>query len=134
MLDTNVVSALISPHADPRLDAWLAQRTGEPAIVPVVVIAEIRFGIDLLPHGRRRSDLETRFESVLRPGGGVAVAPVDGAAANRAGAYLALRRRLGRPATLADMMIAGEHGAAIATRNVRDFEGLGLTLHDPWAP
>lgn len=70
------------------------------------------------------------------PSSRIAICELDEQAALKAGRFLAAREAQGRPVEDADMMIAGiaaELGASIATRNVRDFEGLGLTVVDPWA-
>lgn len=60
----------------------------------------------------------------------------DGAAAMRYADLVATRRRQGRPMASFDLMtaaIALAHGASVATRNIADFEGCGVTLHDPWS-
>ena len=60
---------------------------------------------------------------------------VDEAAADAHAEIAAQRRLLGRPISQSDAMIAGivhAHGATLATRNIRDFEGCAIALVDPW--
>ena len=137
ILDTNVVSGLMHTPVDEPLRRWLSLRAGEALAVTAVSVAEIEYGIHRLSPGRRRTSLAQKFDAVIDPAGPITLLPLEEAAARRAGAFLAAREAQGRPTSDADMMIAGiaaVRGAPVATGNVRDFEGLGLTIHDPWAP
>ena len=136
VLDTNVVSAMMRSPVDAQLQQWATQ-VQESFLVTSVSIVEIQYGIERLPVGRRRTYLEKQFEKMRDPSSRIAICELDEQAALKAGRFLAAREAQGRPVEDADMMIAGiaaELGASIATRNVRDFEGLGLTVVDPWAP
>jgi hypothetical protein len=60
----------------------------------------------------------------------------DELAAHEAARVAAEQRRRGRTLEIRDVQIAGvalARKAAIATRNVRHFEGLGIELIDPWS-
>lgn len=137
VLDTNVVSELVRPAIDPRVRRWLAANSGTPMAVTSISVFELQFGVERLPVGRKRSDLQARLDAFLTPKAGLSLRRLDSASARRGAALMAQRVRQGRPVGEADMMmiagIAAEYGAALATRNVRDFEGLGLALIDPWA-
>ena len=134
VLDTNLVSALMRTPIDAPVAGWMSARAVDELAVTTISIFEIAYGIERLPRGKRRTALEGQFAAVMSAQAFVLHVLSD-AAAPRGGALLARRRAMGRPGTNADMMIAGiaaELGASIATRNVRDFDGLGLTVIDPW--
>ena len=136
VLDTNVVSAMMRSQIDPPLAKWLSTLGAEPLGLTAVNVAELVHGFERLPVGKRRSDLVNRFEEFVGGSAPFLILPLDAASGRRAGVLAALREQLGRPVRMADMMIAGicaEHGAGLATRNVRDFQGLDLNVRDPWA-
>lgn len=115
---------------DAAVDQWFAAAEEELATTTVTVM-EIEFGIARLRPGRRRTDLAIRLAALLSA---MKPLPLDVAAARRGATFRAQREAQGRPSSLADMMIAGivaAHGASLATRNISDFEGLGLTLVAP---
>ena len=102
----------------------------------MITIAEIEYGIARLPQGSRSSELAERFGALTDPESGMMVLPLNDSAARRAGHFRYRREALGLGAQFADLMIAGiaaEAGAAVATRNVADFSGVGVEVIDPWA-
>lgn len=132
VLDTNVVSELMKAAPDPMVRDWLRRCEAETFCLSAVTVAEIGFGLNRLPAGRRGTDLHGRFEAFAEA---LTVLPLDEAAAREAGRLRALRVARGLAAQPSDMMIAGivaVAGAALATRNVRDFEGLPIPIQDPW--
>lgn len=129
-LDTNVISELAKPECDPRVLAWAATFDSRDLFLPAPCWAELRRGIELLPSGRRRDALATRVTALVDELGGVL--PFGRAEAD---AYGALTTEPGRPRPTVDAMIAAvcrTHDLPLATRNVRDFEGCGIDLVDPW--
>lgn len=103
-----------------------------PLTTTAVTIAEIEFGLQRLPNGRRKIDLHTRFETLISA---LPVLALDEPAAREAGRLRAMRQSVGSPSQPSDMMIAGvtaAAGAALATRNVKDFAGLPIEIVDPW--
>lgn len=131
LLDTNVISETTRAAPDPNVLAYLA---GEPDLwLSTVVVHELQLGIQLRPAGRRRdqaSDLVKALVSTSRR-----VVPVGPAEAEHAAELRARARRSGRTLHLADALIAATAGLrrlALATRNTRDFEGLGVQLINPW--
>jgi tRNA(fMet)-specific endonuclease VapC len=62
LLDTNALSDVMANHAP--MKAHMANHTG-PTLTSVIVVGEIRFGLDRLPVGKRRSDLETKARNSL---------------------------------------------------------------------
>ena len=136
LLDTNVMSALMQRDADATVVAWLDMQPPESIWTTAVTVFEIRFGLEILESGRRRRSLEETFERMLEDDLEGRVVPYDDAAAHTAARIAADRRRIGRTIEIRDVQIAGiaaARKAAIATRNVRHFEGLGPVLIDPWS-
>jgi toxin FitB len=136
LLDTNVLSALMQPQPDAKVVAWLDSLPPESIWTTTITVFEVRLGLELLEAGRRRRYLEEAFSKVLEEDIEGRVLPFDAPAAQAAGCLVAERRRAGRPIEIRDAQIAGiavARKAALATRNVRHFEGLGLALVDPWS-
>ncbi len=132
VLDTNVVSELMKSSPDEQVHKWLLSLDDIRLTTTAVTVAEIEYGLQRLPAGKRRTDLQARFVTLI---GALAVLPLDEIAARRAGQFRAGREAGGTPSTASDMLIAGiatTADAPLATRNVRDFEGLPLKIVDPW--
>ncbi len=136
ILDTNVLSALMRQTPDAKVVAWLDQQPRTSIWTTSVTVFEVRFGLQIMPPGKRRSLLIQAFEAVLDK---IAhrVAPFDIAAAQQAGDLMASRHRKGRPGELRDTMIAGivlARHAALATGNTAHFDDLSVPLINPWVP
>lgn len=136
LLDTNVLSALMRREPDKLVVRWLDGLPPESIWTTAITVFEVRFGLEILESGRRRRLLEEAFASALSEDFDGRVLPFDDAAADAAGRLAAERRRAGRVVEIRDAQIAGiatARKATIATRNTRHFEGLGLSLIDPWS-
>ncbi|HEV7368892.1 type II toxin-antitoxin system VapC family toxin [Arenibaculum sp.] len=136
ILDTNVLSALMRESPDQAVAAWLDGLPSESVWTTSVTVFEIRLGIELLAEGRRRRLLEEAFTRSLEADLEGRVLPLDDMAAQAAGVIAAEQRRAGRPVEIRDVQIAGiamARRATLATRNIRHFDALGLTLVDPWS-
>jgi predicted nucleic acid-binding protein len=135
ILDTNVVSELMRTDPAPQVAAWIRGRDRQELRTTSITLAEIRFGIARLPDGRRKqallnaaTDIFRTFEDQLLP--------VDAAAAEHYAIIASNRDRSGRPISGFDALIAAvcrSRGAALATRNLPDFDGTGVEVIDPWA-
>lgn len=135
VLDTNVISELMRPTPSGSVEAWLVRYGREDFHTTVMCQAEILAGIALLPAGRRHEDLQRRAEWVFAQAFTDKILPFDSEATPHFAQIMATRQRTGRRIAPSDAMIAAiarRHGAAMATRNLRDFEGCGIELHDPW--
>jgi predicted nucleic acid-binding protein len=136
LLDTNVVSEFMGASPNPNVAAWLrVQHTSELAL-SAITVGEIRYGLALLPAGRRRASLALAFDRFVSEIIGPRIEPIDGAAAETFGAIMAARHRSGQPLDVADLLIAATaltRGHIVATRNTPDFEGSGVTLINPFA-
>jgi predicted nucleic acid-binding protein len=136
VLDTNVISELMRLEPHPAVVAWIAAQPNATLCTTSINKAEILYGIVALPEGRRRATLLAAAEAMFAEDLADRVIPFDGAAAARYGEIVTMRRRAGRPIEAFDALIAATALAAeagIATRDVAGFEGVGLTLIDPWA-
>jgi toxin FitB len=133
VLDTNVLSGLM--RADETTGIWARQLTDRDLRTTAVNVAEIRYGIERLPVGRKRDQLAAHADAVITQFRGRILA-FDLRSALHMGALLAHREGIGRPLSFPDAQIAAmaaTHGGVVATRNVRDFEDCGLTIVNPWA-
>ena len=132
LYDTNVVSELTSERPDPRVAATLRGRTD--VWLCSVVLHELEYGVQLLTRGRRRDRIiesHRQFISTYQH----QVLQLDRAAAVSAAQVRAHARKIGRPMSVSDALIAGTAMAndlTLVTRNVRDFEGLGVDMVNPW--
>lgn len=135
ILDTTVVSELMRTSPEPAVVAWTATRVFVELYTTTITRAEILYGIAILTAGRRRAALaEGATRMFLRAFTG-RILTFDAAAADRYAEIRSTRRRAGRPISPLDAQIAAiaaVAGAAVATRNVRDFEGCGVEIIDPW--
>lgn len=137
LLDTNVVSAVMARSPDTVVVEWLDRQDTLTLFVSAVTIAEIHYGLEILPEGRRRRSLEDRFGRFVAEGFSGRVVAFEERAAHLYGEIMAARRGAGRPMSILDGQIAAiarAHRLAVATRNVRDFELCGLEVVDPFVP
>jgi len=135
ILDTNVLSALMRHPAEKRVIEWLDKQPRTSIWTTSITILEIRYGLQILAAGKRRSALIQTFEKVLVENIENRVAPFDTVAAQQAGDLMALRHRKGRAGELRDTMIAGivlASHATLATRNTSHFEDLSVRVINPW--
>ncbi len=136
VIDTNIVSELMRAEPSAEVLDWMDTRMRQGLFVTAVTEAEVRAGIAFLPEGRRRRGLEAACERAFGGLFGGRVLPFDSAAAHAYAEIVASRRSIGRPASQADCQIAAiaaSRSMAVATRNVRDFENMGIEVVDPWA-
>jgi toxin FitB len=131
LVDTNVLSELVRPRPNPAVVHWLAAQNR--IHLSVVTLEELAFGVGRAK-GRPAARLRSWFDAL------VAAQPVlmdvTPAVARASGELRAAREARGRRVAMADMLIAATaltHGLTLVTRNVRDFEGCGVTLFDPFA-
>ena len=135
VLDTNVLAELERPVPDPAVMTWFADRAADELHLTATVVAELWYGIELKPEGARRTALAAWLAALLEGGFEGRILPFDAAAARIWGRLMAEGRRAGRPPAVRDAEIAAvalAHGLTVATRNVRDFDALGVAWMNPW--
>jgi predicted nucleic acid-binding protein len=134
LLDTNVWSELLKPRPEDNVRMFLKAIDPAAISLSVITLAEMQYGVFRMEPGRRRSEREqfieglaTMYEERIMPvskGVGQRWAELRGDSASR-----------GRPLPVIDALIAAtalHHDLTLVTRNVRDFEGTGVKLADPW--
>ena len=136
ILDTNVLSALMRTVPEGAVVAWLDRQPAESVWITSITLFEARFGLALLPSGRRRQTLEAAFTRLLIEDLENRVLDFDTAAATEAASLAAARQKNGRLVDMRDTQIAGialARRATLATRNLRHFADLNILIVDPWA-
>lgn len=133
---TNVVSEFMRDAPAPAVLAWAEGIAPSELTICVVTVEEIERGLGRLPRGRRRVDLEQRWDALLEDFVD-AIAVYDLAAARETARLLVTAEATGRPMSLADAQIAGicvAGGYQLATRNVDDFASTSaLPVINPFA-
>ena len=136
LLDTNIPSEMLRPRPDLNVAAWIKRQANETLFLSVVTMGELRRGATLLAEqSPRRIELEQMIHNEVPSWFQDRILPVTRTIAERWGVLDGERQLAGRPLNIADGMIAAtalEHGLTIATRNVKDFAGLGVALLNPW--
>jgi predicted nucleic acid-binding protein len=132
LVDANVLSEPTKPAPHPGAVEWLRRHEHELAVDPIV-LGEVRFGILLLPKGKRRARLERWFDAGVER---LHCLPWEAETGLRWAELLARLRAAGRAMPIKDSLIAATalvHGLAVATRNRTDFEKAGVKVVDPFA-
>lgn len=135
ILDTNVLSELMRPVPSTEVVDWFAGRPASGLFTTAVAQAEILFGLELMPKGKRRAGLGSAVEAMFEEDFAGRILSFDTDAARMYAVIAASRRRLGRPMLEPDCQIAAiarSRGAILATRNTKDFEYCGISLLNPW--
>ena len=132
LVDANVLSEATTSSPDARVVAWLTRHERDMAIDPII-LGEVRFGILLLPKGRRRERLERWFDGGIRR---IHCVPFDAAVGQTWSTVMSKLRASGRAMLIKDSLIAATaltHDLAVVTRNRSDFEKAGVRIIDPFA-
>ena len=136
VLDTNVVSEPLKPVPDPLVLHWLNAQEPQTLYTTTVNLAELFAGVEALPAGRRKDALAQALSSQVLALFGGRILSFDANAAKAFAKTNASAQGQGNPMGFADCAIAAiarANGFALATRNLHDFKGAGVSLIDPWA-
>jgi len=131
LIDANVLSEPTKAVPEPNVVEWLRQHERDLAIDPII-LGEVRFGILLLPKGKRRSRLERWFDAGVRK---LHCLPWEAESGLRWAELLASLRASGRAMPIKDSLIASTalvHGLTVVTRNRADFEKAGVKVVNPF--
>jgi toxin FitB len=134
ILDTNVLSELMLRIPSENVLKWIDGQPRSSIWTTAVTVFEIRFGIEIVPAGKRQSAMVDDFERVLNSFER-RIAVFDAEAAEYASTLMASRKLMGRPREDRDTMIAGivlAHHATLATRNISHFDDLSAPIVNPW--
>jgi predicted nucleic acid-binding protein len=137
ILDTNVIAELMRPAPERAVVAWVGSRAPSSLFTTTINEAELRYGLAILPLGRRRRALASAVDELFAVDFAQRVLPFDSAAAQAYASLAAKRRKAGRPMAQLDAQIAAiavTRQATLATRNESDFRGCGIKLANPWPP
>ena len=135
ILDTNVISELMKANPFPAVFAWTSSHPPAELFTTTITMAEVLYGIERLPHGRRRDHLLHEAESIFVEDFAGRILVFDEASARLFAVIATQRRAQGRPIDEPDAQIAAiakANHATLATRNRDDFEGCGVRLVNPW--
>ncbi len=121
---------------DATIVSWLDNQPWETLWLTAISLFELRYGIELLPPGRHRQELEQGLAKVLDAGFQNRILDFNSDAAAAAALIAARRLKSGRTSEIRDTLIAGiivAHRADFATRNVGHFQDLDVRVINPWA-
>ncbi len=133
LLDTNVLSELVRPKPDPRVQVFVRAQTAP--LISALTIHDLVFGAERASHPARRARLLSWIAGIRHQFAG-RIVDIDADVAEQAGRLRASAASQGANADPMDAFIAAcaiARGASVATRNLRDFAPFGVALIDPWA-
>lgn len=134
LLDTNVISEMAREHPSPAVGAWLDSQLFDTLFISAITVAEIRFGILILPAGKRRENIHAALASTVQLFNG-RILSFDQSSAERYAELAAAAREAGRGFPTPDgyiAAIAASRGFTVATRDVAPFEAGGVAVINPW--
>jgi predicted nucleic acid-binding protein len=135
LLDTNVISELFKPVPHAGVVDWLATQPAAAVFTTAITRGELLYGVKCMLEGQRKNTLLRGLNRLFDVRLSGRVLDYDSDAADAYADVAAERRASGRPISQSDAMIAGiarSRGAALATRNVKDFHDCGIEVIDPW--
>lgn len=135
VVDTNIISEFMGTPPARSVLEWLNAQDAATLYIASVSVAEIQLGLHIMPAGKRQQLLGQQFEQFLAVAFDTRILAFDAKAAKYYADCRATRRKIGRPISTLDAQIAGicrAHGFALATRNIKDFEGCDIELINPF--
>ena len=135
VLDTNVLSEVLRPLPSEVVLGWLAAQEPPAVFTTTITQAEVLYGVEVLPPGKRRVRLSAAIEKMFAEEFQDRILPFDDDAARTFAKIVAARDAAGLPISQFDAMIAAiarSRRAAVATRNTADFERCGIQIINPW--
>jgi predicted nucleic acid-binding protein len=136
LLDTNVVSEWVKPRPDPGVIEWLADADEDRLFLSVATLAELRYGVERLPVGRKSAQLREWLETELTSRFEGRVVVIDDTVAGAWGKLLAKADAAGRPMSTMDGFLAATaavHQMTLVTRNEMDFAAAAIKTFNPWS-
>lgn len=133
--DTNLISEWMKPSPDSLVMSWLDKQETRHLFITSISVAEIYYGLTLLPEGRRQKALLAAFEESVMEAFQYRILHFDDKAAFIYGQLMGHRKKIGRPMTVPDGQIAAivrSNQMSLATRNIRDFHECDISLINPF--
>lgn len=137
ILDTNVVSELVTHEPDQNVVSWIDSIDSESVFLSAITIGEIKKGIEKLPDSKRKKALASWLEEDLLVRFRGRILPLDIPVLLTWGRLVASLEREGKPIPAIDSLLAAtasQTGFTLVTRNTGDFEPAGISVLDPWIP
>lgn len=135
LVDTCALSELRRPAPDVQVAQWFRERQPRSLYLSVVTLGEIRKGVEGLATGRRKRAIQEWLELDLPEYFSGRLLAVDAHTADLWGRVMARPRRQGGAVHAVDALLAAtalQHGLTVVTRNLKDFDGLGVEVVNPW--
>jgi predicted nucleic acid-binding protein len=133
LVDANILSEPTKPSPEPGVIEWLRAHEREIAVDPII-LGELRFGILLLPKGKKRTALERWFDAGVQR---LHCLPWEAETGWKWAELLAQLRASGRAMPIKDSLIAATaltHDLIVVTHNRSDFEKANVGIVDPFVP
>ncbi|MGP0085205.1 MAG: type II toxin-antitoxin system VapC family toxin [Steroidobacteraceae bacterium] len=135
LLDTNILSELRRPKPERKVLAFVAAQPLELLYISTVTLAEIRFGIELLPDVARRSELNDWLAHKVRPMFEQRVLAITDDIMFKWRLLVEEGRKVGHTFSQPDLIIAAtgqHHGLTIVSRDTADYVKAQVTVFNPW--
>ncbi|WP_299881632.1 type II toxin-antitoxin system VapC family toxin [uncultured Cocleimonas sp.] len=135
LLDTNIVSEMMRPDPNSNVISWLNEQQTPQLFLSSITIAEVGYGLYVLPEGKRKQQLQLRFEQFTKKAFSYRILDFTEQAAKNFARVMGDKHQAGRPMSVPDGQIAAialANGFALATRNIKDFEDCGVELLNPF--
>ena len=136
LLDTNILSELRRPKPEPRVVAFIAAQPLEHLYMSSITLAEIRFGIEMLPDASRRIGLNDWFTHKMRPMFKGRILEVTEDVMFKWRLLVEEGRKVGHTFSQPDLIIAAtglHHGLTVVSRDVSDYQKARVPVFNPWA-
>ena len=135
LLDTNIISEIMKTHPSEKVMTWACHQAPSQLFISTITIAEISYGLSVLPEGHRRNNLEKAFNQTISEGFDHRILSFNEKSAYLYSKLMSHRKQIGKPMSILDgqiAAIASDNALVLVTRNTRDFSDCGLTVFDPF--
>ena len=136
ILDTSVISETMRPKPNRGVLAWLDRQAPKNLFLTSISIAEMKYGADTIPKGRRRMALQAAVQSLVNDDFRGRILAFDQTAALLFGEPMASAKAQGFAVGQSDAMIASivlaQKNCSIATRDTAPFEVMEVKVINPW--
>jgi hypothetical protein len=135
ILDTNVLSELMTPNPNNSVMSWFAVQSEQALFTTSITQAEMCLGVAILPVGQRQSNLLVAIDDMFNQDFAGRILAFDSSVVSAYVQIVTHRKQIGRPISQFDAQIAAiakTYDAILATRNIKDFESCGIELVNPW--